>query len=129
MILLVSSPRPSEERQDERGGCLRREPLTLDGSYGEGGGQILRTAVALSVALTRPVTLTRIRARRPKPGLQPQHLTVVRALAAISGAEVSGDALDSTELTFIPGPPSGGSYRFDVGAIQGSAGSVSLLFQ
>ena len=108
---------------------MRREPLTLDGSYGEGGGQILRTAVALSVALTRPVTLTRIRARRPKPGLQPQHLTVVRALAAISGAEVSGDALGSTELTFLPHSLKGGDYRFDVGAIKGSAGSVSLLFQ
>lgn len=75
------------------------------------------------------MALTRIRARRPKPGLQPQHLTVVRALAAISDAEVRGDALDSMELTFVPRALSGGSYRFDVGAIKGSAGSVSLLFQ
>lgn len=104
-------------------------PLVLDGSYGEGGGQILRTALALSVALHRPVTLTRMRARRPKPGLQPQHLTVVRALAAISDATVSGDALSSTELTFSPRSLKGGDYRFDVGAIKGSAGSVSLLFQ
>jgi len=75
------------------------------------------------------VRLTRIRARRPKPGLQPQHLTVVRALATISDAEVVGDALDSTELTFAPRALHGGNYRFDVGAIKGSAGSVSLLFQ
>lgn len=75
------------------------------------------------------MALTRIRARRPKPGLQPQHLTVVRALAAISDAEVTGDALDSTELTFFPRTLRGGSYRFDVGAVKGSAGSVSLLFQ
>ncbi|HET7874381.1 MAG TPA: RNA 3'-terminal phosphate cyclase [Methylomirabilota bacterium] len=103
--------------------------LTLDASHGEGGGQVLRTALALSVALGRPVTLTRIRARRPKPGLQPQHLTVVHALAAVSRAQVTGDALDSTEVSFSPQPVAGGSYRFDVGAIKGSAGSVSLLFQ
>jgi len=81
------------------------------------------------VTLRTPVAVTRIRQRRPKPGLQPQHLTVVRALAAISGARVTGDALDSTELTFIPRALNGGDYRFDVGAIRGSAGSVSLLFQ
>jgi RNA 3'-terminal phosphate cyclase (ATP) len=76
-----------------------------------------------------PVTLTRIRQRRPKPGLQPQHLTVVRALAAVSDAQVTGDALGSTELTFVPRALGGGDYRFDVGAVRGSAGSVSLLFQ
>jgi RNA 3'-terminal phosphate cyclase (ATP) len=103
--------------------------LTLDASYGEGGGQILRTALSLSVTEGVPVALTGIRARRPKPGLQPQHLTVVRALAAISDAEVKGDALDSTQLSFVPRTLRGGSYRFDVGAIKGSAGSVSLLFQ
>lgn len=103
--------------------------LTLDGSHGEGGGQILRTALSLAAALRRPVTITRIRAGRPRPGLQPQHLTAVRALAAISDAEVRGDALDSTELAFTPRTLRGGSYRFDVGAVRGSAGSVSLLFQ
>ena len=81
------------------------------------------------MTLRTPVAVTRIRQRRPKPRLQPQHLTVVRALAAISGARVTGDALDSTELTFIPRALNGGDYRFDVGAIRGSAGSVSLLFQ
>ena len=81
------------------------------------------------MTLRTPVAVSRIRQRRPKPGLQPQHLTVVRALAAISDARVAGDALDSTELTFIPGPLSGSDYRFDIGAVRGSAGSVSLLFQ
>lgn len=103
--------------------------LTMDASHGEGGGQILRTALSLAVAIRRPVTLTRIRAGRPKPGLQPQHLTVVRALARISDAQVRGDALDSTELTFVPETLRGGDYRLDVGAIRGSAGAVSLLFE
>lgn len=106
-----------------------QEMLALDGSHGEGGGQILRTALALAVTLRRPVALNRIRTGRPKPGLRPQHLTVVRALAAISNAEVAGDALDSTELRFVPRAIEAGSYRFDVGAVRGSAGSVSLLFQ
>ena len=103
--------------------------LTLDGSHGEGGGQILRTALSLAVLLGRSVALTRIRATRPKPGLRPQHLTVVRALAAISDADVVGDALGSTELRFNPRTLRCGDHRFDIGAIQGSAGSVTLLFQ
>jgi RNA 3'-terminal phosphate cyclase (ATP) len=103
--------------------------LTLDASYGEGGGQILRTALSLAVLRRRPVVLRRIRARRPKPGLQPQHLTAVRALAEISEADIGGDRLDSTELRFAPRALRGGAYRLDVGAIRGSAGSVSLLFQ
>lgn len=103
--------------------------LTLDASHGEGGGQVLRTALSLSVALRRSVTLDRIRMRRPKPGLQPQHLAVVRALAAVSDASVEGDALDSTRVAFVPRALRGGDYRFDVGAVRGSAGSVSLLLQ
>lgn len=103
--------------------------LKLNASHGEGGGQTLRTALALSVALGQPVTLEGIRAARPRPGLQPQHLTAVRALAAISDATIEGDALDSTRLSFAPRTLRGGHYAFDVGAIRGSAGSVSLLFQ
>ncbi|HSE94122.1 MAG TPA: RNA 3'-terminal phosphate cyclase [Methylomirabilota bacterium] len=103
--------------------------LTLDGSRGEGGGQIVRTALALAVALGRRVAIERIRLRRPRPGLQPQHLTVVRALAAISDAAVEGDALDSTAVSFAPRTTRAGEYRFDVGAVKGSAGSVSLLLQ
>lgn len=104
-------------------------PLRIDGAHGEGGGQIVRTALALAVALGRAVTVTRIRGGRPKPGLQPQHLTVVQALAAISEAHVAGAELGATELEFTPRTLQGGTYRFDVGAIKGSAGSVSLLFQ
>jgi RNA 3'-terminal phosphate cyclase (ATP) len=103
--------------------------LKLDASHGEGGGQILRTALSLSVVLRQPVALDRIRAARPRPGLQPQHLTVVRALAAISDAVVEGDTLDSTKLTFASRSLRGGDYAFDVGSIRGSAGSISLLFQ
>jgi RNA 3'-terminal phosphate cyclase (ATP) len=105
------------------------EVLVLDASYGEGGGQILRAALSLAVVLRRPLTLTRIRARRRKPGLQPQHLVVVRALAALSDAEVRGDKLDSTEVRFTPRTLRAGDHRFDIGAIRGSAGSVSLLLQ
>jgi RNA 3'-terminal phosphate cyclase (ATP) len=103
--------------------------LTIDGSYGEGGGQIVRTALALAVALGRAVTLTGVRARRPKPGLQPQHLAVVRALATIGDAELTGDTLASTALSFTPRGIRPGDYRFDVGAERGSAGSVSLICQ
>ncbi|MBI4013580.1 MAG: RNA 3'-phosphate cyclase [Candidatus Rokubacteria bacterium] len=105
--------------------------MTLDGAHGEGGGQIVRTALALAVALRRPVALTRIRAGRPKPGLRSQHLAVVRALAAIGDAAVVGDALGSTALEFTPRALRGGTYRFDIGASTstGSAGSVPLLFQ
>jgi RNA 3'-terminal phosphate cyclase (ATP) len=103
--------------------------LTIDGSHGEGGGQIMRTALSLAVLHRRPVSLTRVRTAREKPGLRPQHMTVVRALAAISDAEVVGDELGSTELRFVPRGVRGGEYRFDIGAIGGSAGSVALLFQ
>jgi RNA 3'-terminal phosphate cyclase (ATP) len=106
--------------------------LTLDGSYGEGGGQILRTALSLSAVTGRPFRLSRIRAGRHNPGLLPQHLSAVRAAAAITGAAVSGDRLGSTELSFSPThPPRSGSYTFDVAetAERGSAGSVSLILQ
>jgi RNA 3'-terminal phosphate cyclase (ATP) len=103
--------------------------LELDASHGEGGGQVLRCALSLAVVLGRAVALDRVRATRPRPGLQPQHLTVVRALATISDAHVEGDALDSTRLVFAPRGLRAGDHAFDVGAIRGSAGSVSLLFQ
>ena len=99
--------------------------LRIDGSYGEGGGQILRTALALSAVLGRPVELVKIRAGRKRTGLQPQHLSCVKALAEITGAEVHGAELGSSRLHFVPGPISGGSRRFDVG----TAGAVSLVFQ
>jgi RNA 3'-terminal phosphate cyclase (ATP) len=106
--------------------------LILDGSYGEGGGQILRTALSLSAVATRAFRLVNIRAGRRNPGLLPQHLSAVRAAAAISGATVSGDRLGSGELSFAPGhPPRAGSYVLDVvqAAERGSAGSVTLILQ
>jgi RNA 3'-terminal phosphate cyclase (ATP) len=106
--------------------------LTLDGSHGEGGGQILRTALSLSVITMRPFRLISIRAGRRNPGILPQHLSAIRAAAAISGAVVSGDRLGSTELSFFPmHPAKSGSYTFDVAetAERGSAGSVSLILQ
>ncbi|HEY4736081.1 MAG TPA: RNA 3'-terminal phosphate cyclase [Xanthobacteraceae bacterium] len=106
--------------------------LTLDGSQGEGGGQILRTALALSIITVRQIRLVNIRAKRRNPGLLPQHLSAVRAAAAISGAAVSGDRLRSTEITFAPSHSAkSGSYVFDVAetAGRGSAGSVTLILQ
>lgn len=106
--------------------------LIIDGSYGEGGGQILRTALSLSSVTTRAFRLENIRAGRRKPGLLPQHLSAVRAAAAISGAVVSGDRLGSTELAFAPAHlPKHGRFSFDVAetAERGSAGSVTLILQ
>jgi len=106
--------------------------LKIDGSYGEGGGQILRSALTLSALLGRPIRLEKIRTRRRQPGLRPQHLTAVRAVAQICDAELDGDALDSRSLTFVPRcPPQAGHYCFDVqdAAQGGSAGAVSLILQ
>ncbi len=106
--------------------------LTIDGSQGEGGGQILRTSLSLSALTGRPFRLNNIRANRSKPGLRPQHLTAVRAAAAICNAALRGADLNSTSLEFHPqSRPRGGEYYFDVAdAAKGSsAGSVTLLFQ
>jgi RNA 3'-terminal phosphate cyclase (ATP) len=99
--------------------------LSLDGSHGEGGGQVVRTALSFAVTLNRPVTISNVRTKRPRPGLQPQHLTAVRALAAVSDAEVDGADIHSTALRFVPHGIRSGAYRFDVG----TAGAVSLVFQ
>jgi RNA 3'-terminal phosphate cyclase (ATP) len=104
--------------------------ITLDGSHGEGGGQILRTALSLSAIAARPFRIVNIRASRRNPGLMPQHLAAVRAAAMISGATVSGDRLGSAELDFAPRhSPTSGSYVFDVAetAERGSAGSATLI--
>ncbi|MHB9073283.1 MAG: RNA 3'-terminal phosphate cyclase [Desulfobaccales bacterium] len=103
--------------------------LHLDGSYGEGGGQILRTALALAAVMGVPVRIERIRAGRPKPGLRPQHLTAVQALARVCQAEVSEANLGSQALTFKPRVPKAVRYLFDVAAKTGSAGAVSLIAQ
>jgi len=106
--------------------------VVIDGSHGEGGGQVLRTALTLAALTGRPVCIERIRAGRRKPGLQPQHLTAVRAAASVCEARIEGDTLGSQTLSFAPGgPPRPGTYIFDVAAIaqQGSAGSVGLVLQ
>jgi RNA 3'-terminal phosphate cyclase (ATP) len=103
--------------------------LVLDGSHGEGGGQILRTAISLAAVLGQAVRLENIRAGRSKPGLRPQHLTAVRALAQVTRAEVRGADLGSQELTFRPGKSQPGDYFFDVAEKTGSAGSVTLIAQ
>jgi RNA 3'-terminal phosphate cyclase (ATP) len=99
--------------------------LTIDGSYGEGGGQILRSSLALSIITGKPVCITKIRAARSSPGLQQQHLTSVHAAASVCHAEVSGNRLQSTELTFRPGKVQSGDYHFSVG----TAGSCMLVLQ
>lgn len=107
--------------------------IFVDGSRGEGGGQLLRTALSLAALTGKTCRIERIRAGRSKPGLRPQHLAVVRALALICAAEVEGDAIDSQSVVFRPkSPPLAGTYHFDVAdyAAQGrSAGAVTLLFQ
>ncbi len=106
--------------------------LTVDGSLGEGGGQILRTSVTLAATFGRPVRVENVRAGRGNPGLAAQHLTAVRATAAVCRAHVEGDELGSTSLTFAPGgPPRAGSYAFDVAEARegGSAGSATLVLQ
>ena len=99
--------------------------LHIDGAHGEGGGQLVRTAVALAAISGRPLHMRNIRARRAKPGLAAQHLTAVRAVAALCGATVEGAAVGSGELTFVPQTVRGGDYRFDVG----TAGSITLVLQ
>ncbi len=101
------------------------ELIHLDGSQGEGGGQILRSALALSVITGRPFRISRIRARRPKPGLMRQHLACVEAAARIGSATVEGAALGSQELTFNPGVVVPGVHQFRIA----SAGSTMLLLQ
>jgi RNA 3'-terminal phosphate cyclase (ATP) len=106
--------------------------IKVDGAYGEGGGQVVRTALTLSVLTGRPVAISNIRANRPKPGLAPQHLTNVLALAEICDADVQGAEIGSAELLFKPkNAPRSGEYRFDVTEVlgSGSAGSVTLILQ
>lgn len=99
--------------------------LVIDGAHGEGGGQILRSSLALSLATGTPFRIHHIRAGRAKPGLLRQHLTSVEAARTIGDATVDGAVLRSPELTFIPGAVRPGAYRFDIG----SAGSTLLVIQ
>lgn len=106
--------------------------LVIDGSHGEGGGQILRTAATLAAITSRAMRIDRIRAGRPKPGMAAQHLTAIRAVAAVCGAELEGDSLGSQTLGFRPRHrPQAGDYVFDVAAARegGSAGAATLVIQ
>ncbi|WP_417068920.1 RNA 3'-terminal phosphate cyclase [Niveibacterium terrae] len=99
--------------------------VELDGSQGEGGGQILRTALTLSMITGIPFRIERIRAKRRKPGLLRQHLTAVNAAAQICGAQVQGAEPGSLSLTFTPGTIRSGDYRYAIG----TAGSCTLVLQ
>lgn len=99
--------------------------MLVDGSMGEGGGQVLRTSLTLSILTGRPVRLVNIRARRAQPGLRAQHLKAVEAAAAVSRARVEGAALGSQSLLFEPREICAGDFSFDIG----TAGATSLVLQ
>ncbi|WP_425618491.1 RNA 3'-terminal phosphate cyclase [Anatilimnocola sp. NA78] len=99
--------------------------IEIDGSAGEGGGQIIRSSLALSLLTGQPVMLQNIRAKRKNAGLAKQHLVAVQAAAQISGANLRGAALGSSQLWFEPGPVQAGDYTFQIG----TAGSASLVLQ
>ena len=99
--------------------------IELDGSRGEGGGQVLRTALTLSACLRLPSHMIHNRARPRQPGLKAQHLAATRAVASLCGAKLSGDEVGSRELRFQPGPLRSGTYAHDVG----TAGATSLVAQ
>jgi RNA 3'-terminal phosphate cyclase (ATP) len=101
------------------------ELIPLDGAEGEGGGQILRTALALSAATGQGFRVERIRARRTRPGLRPQHLAAVRAAGMACTAEIHGAFDGSPDLRFLPGRPTAGEFRFDIG----SAGAATLVLE
>jgi RNA 3'-terminal phosphate cyclase (ATP) len=99
--------------------------IEIDGSEGEGGGQMLRTALAMSALTGRSFKFTNIRARRDRPGLAAQHLTGVKGVGELCRASMEGASVGSTSLTFEPGIVEAGDYRFDVG----TAGSITLVLQ
>lgn len=99
--------------------------LKIDGSMGEGGGQILRYALALSALTLKPVEIFNIRAKRSNPGLRPQHLTAVNAISELTDAEVENAYVGSTKLVFKPKERCCGDFEFDIG----TAGSTSLIIQ
>ena len=99
--------------------------IKIDGSFGEGGGQILRTSLGLAALLQKPLHIFNIRAKRTKPGLRPQHLACVKAIQSITKAEIKGAEIGSKELVFVPEGIYPGEYVFDIG----TAGSTSLVLQ
>lgn len=101
------------------------DTIVIDGSQGEGGGQMLRTTLSLSAVSGRAVRLINIRAGRPKPGLAAQHLISCRAVAEVCGGCLTGAELGSQQIELHPGQPAGGEFRFDIG----TAGSTGLVLQ
>ncbi len=122
---LVASEEQPDARMRDLLALASRGPIEIDGSMGEGGGQVLRTSLTLATLTGRTLRLQNIRARRPKPGLMAQHLKAVEAAAAISGARVEGANLGSGSLLFEPQEIRAGAYSFDIG----TAGSTSLVLQ
>jgi RNA 3'-terminal phosphate cyclase (ATP) len=103
--------------------------MLIDGAYGEGGGQILRTSLALSAIFKKPIAIRHIRAKRNNPGLRHQHLACVEALARITRGRVEGAELGSEAITFVPREILPGNHRFQIGNGKRSAGAVTLLLQ
>jgi RNA 3'-terminal phosphate cyclase (ATP) len=99
--------------------------LEIDGSYGEGGGQLVRTAVALAAITGTRIRVANIRAKREKPGLAAQHIAAIRAVAGLCAADVEGLAIGAESIEFAPRAFTGGEFRFEVG----TAGSVALVAQ
>jgi len=123
---------PGARDSGKAGSAQGSAPVVIDGSYGEGGGQILRTALTLGVITGREVRVERIRAGRKRPGLRPQHVTAVRAAAAVCGGELDGDELGSQTVVLSPGGAAQArEYAFDVASASegGSAGSIGLVLQ
>ncbi|RLI93947.1 MAG: RNA 3'-phosphate cyclase, partial [Candidatus Altiarchaeales archaeon] len=99
--------------------------IQIDGSIGEGGGQILRTSIAMSAITQTPVRIFNIRAKRRNPGLRAQHLHAIKSVKNLCNARVINARIGSTEIEFIPNEISGGRFNIDVG----TAGSVTLVLQ
>jgi len=98
--------------------------IEIDGSMHSGSGTLLRYAVSLATLIGRPIHMTRVRAKRQKPGLRPQHLQALRACATLSGGRLEGDRVGSQEIRYAPGPDlRGGDYKLDIG----TAGSATML--
>jgi len=99
--------------------------IEIDGSHGEGGGQIIRTAVSLSSLTLQPVRIINIRAGRPNPGLRRQHIAGIELIGELVNAQINGLEVGSSEVEFLPGERQGGRFSYDIG----TAGSISLVLQ